>query len=134
MCRDDLGGQSKHSGIRRMFGHCNPFPGGELPQYTVEPLRFAMVIWQIQEPDGIMTKVQDADHVLDITSEVCPMTFVRTRLALDRMAPGQTLLVRLRGDEPLRNVPRTARELGHEVLSQETGSDGITRLLLRRGG
>jgi TusA-related sulfurtransferase len=62
------------------------------------------------------------------------MTFVRTRLALDRMAPGQTLLVRLKGEEPLRNVPRTAKEQGHEVLSLETDDDGVTRLLLRRGG
>ena len=75
-----------------------------------------------------------ADMELDITAEVCPMTFVRTRLALDRMSAGQTLLVRLRGDEPVRNVPRTAREQGHEVLSMETGADGVVSLLLRRGG
>jgi len=81
-----------------------------------------------------MTNNLVADQELDITGEVCPMTFVRTRLALDRMSPGQTLLVRLRGEEPVRNVPRTAREQGHEVLSQETDSDGVTRLVLRRGG
>jgi TusA-related sulfurtransferase len=80
-----------------------------------------------------MTRVQGADQELDITLEVCPMTFVRTRLALDRLAPGQTLLVRLRGEEPVRNVPRTAREQGHEVLSQETDAAGNTLLLLRRG-
>jgi tRNA 2-thiouridine synthesizing protein A len=81
-----------------------------------------------------MTGLQDADHELDITNEVCPMTFVRIRLALDRMAPGSILLVKLRGEEPLRNVPRTAKEQGHEVLSLETGADGVSRLLLRRGG
>jgi tRNA 2-thiouridine synthesizing protein A len=93
-----------------------------------------MVIWYIKKPISNMTNNQPADQELDITAEVCPMTFVRTRLALDRMTPGQTLLVRLRGDEPLRNVPRTAREQGHEVLSQETTADGVTTLLLRRGG
>jgi TusA-related sulfurtransferase len=81
-----------------------------------------------------MTTVQAFDHELDITGEVCPMTFVRTRLALDRMRPGETLRVRLRGEEPLRNVPRTAQEQGHAVLSLETGADGVTVLLLRRGG
>jgi TusA-related sulfurtransferase len=81
-----------------------------------------------------MTDKPTADQELDITHEVCPMTFVRTRLALDRMAPGQTLLVRLRGEEPLRNVPRTAREQGHEVLSLETDALGVGTLLLRRGG
>ena len=62
------------------------------------------------------------------------MTFVRTRLALDRMRPGQVLLVRLRGEEPLRNVPRTAREQGHDVLSLDEGADGVSTLRLRRGG
>ncbi|MBU6498553.1 MAG: sulfurtransferase TusA family protein [Rhodospirillales bacterium] len=74
------------------------------------------------------------DHTLDITAQICPMTFVRTRLALDRMRPGETLLVLLRGEEPARNVPRTAAEQGHAVLGQQTGADGITRLLLRKGG
>ena len=81
-----------------------------------------------------MADVKDADQVLDITHEVCPMTFVRTRLALDRMAPGQVLLVKLHGDEPVRNVPRTAKEQGHTVLSMETDADGVTKLWLRRGG
>ena len=74
----------------------------------------------------------EADRILDITGEVCPMTFVRTRLALDAMAPGQTLLVLLRGDEPRRNVPRTAAEQGHAVLAQDTDAAGVTRLMLRR--
>jgi TusA-related sulfurtransferase len=74
-----------------------------------------------------------ADAVLDITGETCPMTYVRTRLALDRLHGGQVLEVRLRGAEPAANVPRTALSQGHAVLSQETGTDGITVLRLRRG-
>ncbi|HYF09872.1 MAG TPA: sulfurtransferase TusA family protein [Acetobacteraceae bacterium] len=80
---------------------------------------------------------QDAplhDHELDITREVCPMTFVRTRLALDRMAPGQVLRVRLKGEEPRRNVPRTAREQGHAVLDERETGDGALLLWLRKGG
>ena len=60
------------------------------------------------------------------------MTFVRTRLALDGMAQGEILRVRLKGDEPLRNVPRSAQEQGHEVLSLETDAEGISLLVLRR--
>ncbi|PZR10617.1 MAG: sulfurtransferase TusA family protein [Azospirillum brasilense] len=76
----------------------------------------------------------DYDSRIDITRDTCPMTFVRTRLALDRMAPGQVLLVEMRGAEPVRNVPRTAVEQGHEVLSQDVAGDGLVRLWLRRGG
>jgi TusA-related sulfurtransferase len=73
------------------------------------------------------------DKTIDITRDVCPMTFVKTRIALDRLSPGQILLVRLRGDEPTRNVPRTAAEQGHTVLDQHQDADGTTLLLLRKG-
>ncbi len=76
--------------------------------------------------------MQDITKEIDITRDVCPMTFVRTRLALDRMNPGEILLVRLTGREPLDNVPRAATEQGHEVLSVETDADGITILLIRK--
>jgi len=75
-----------------------------------------------------------ADQTIDITGEVCPMTFVRTKLRLERMRPGEVLSVRLRGEEPLRNVPRTAAEQGHTVLSLETDSLGVSSLVIRRGG
>ena len=60
------------------------------------------------------------------------MTFVRVRLALDRMRAGETLLVRLTGEEPRRNVPRTTRELGHDIVATADGDDGITELLIRK--
>ncbi len=60
------------------------------------------------------------------------MTFVRTRLALDRLASGQVLLVRLRGEEPERSVPTTCMQQGHAVLYQAKGDDGVTVLVLRR--
>lgn len=60
------------------------------------------------------------------------MTFVRTRIALDRLPRGALLEVRLRGDEPVRSVPEAARLLGHEVLAIDTGADGVTTLRLRK--
>lgn len=71
---------------------------------------------------------------IDITAETCPMTFVRTRLALDRMAPGEVLEVLMKGEEPRRNVPRTALEQGHAVLSAVEEPGGLTRLRLRKAG
>ena len=73
-----------------------------------------------------------ADAVLEVTADVCPMTFVRTRLALDRLAPGATLLVLAKGSEPLANIPATARAQGHHVLSETRSADGTGRILLRK--
>ncbi len=72
------------------------------------------------------------DTILDITAELCPMTFVRTRLALDSLQSGQILAIKLRGEEPARSVPRQAAELGHTILLQTKDAAGVTRLLLRR--
>ena len=53
-------------------------------------------------------------RTLDVTALTCPMTWVRTKLELERMAPGEELEVRAVG-EALENVPRSAAEAGHEV-------------------
>ena len=73
------------------------------------------------------------DASIDLTTQVCPMTYVRTKLALDELAPGQVLEVLLRGEEPVRNVPRSAREEGHQVLALDPVADQTFRLLLRKG-
>jgi tRNA 2-thiouridine synthesizing protein A len=73
-----------------------------------------------------------ADHLLDITGEVCPITFVKTKLALEKMAPGQVLAVDLKGAEPLGNVPRSATDAGHAVLEIEDRGSGVHRVLIRR--
>ena len=52
---------------------------------------------------------------LDLTGVACPMNWVRTKLALERLAPGDELAVRLDAGEPIESVPRSAREDGHEV-------------------
>ena len=52
---------------------------------------------------------------LDLTGVACPLNWVKTKLALERLAPGDELTVRLDAGEPIDSVPRSAREDGHEV-------------------
>ena len=44
------------------------------------------------------------------------MTFVRTKLALEQLAVGEILRIRLRDGEPRHNVPRAVRDHGHEII------------------
>jgi tRNA 2-thiouridine synthesizing protein A len=64
-------------------------------------------------------KNKSADYFIDITQEVCPMTFVKTRLQIEKMNSGEMLVIRLLGDEPLKNVPDSLTELGHRVIRIE---------------
>lgn len=52
---------------------------------------------------------------LDLTGVLCPLNWVRAKLALERIGPGDTLIVRLDPGEPLESVPASAREAGHQV-------------------
>lgn len=72
------------------------------------------------------------DAVLDITSEVCPMTFVKTKLKLETMEPGQHLEVILCDGEPLRNVPRSLKEEGHKIVGTKKEGNRF-HLIVERG-
>lgn len=56
------------------------------------------------------------DNQIDITKEICPMTFVKTKLKLETMSVGQVLEVTLREGEPLINVPKSVEQDGHKIL------------------
>jgi TusA-related sulfurtransferase len=69
---------------------------------------------------------------LDITRDHCPMTFVKVKLGLARLAKGDILDVLLEGEEPLANIPRAAVEQGHIVL-ETSQVDGRHRILIQKG-
>ena len=68
---------------------------------------------------------------LDITGDCCPMTFVKVKLALDKLRSGEELDVALKEGEPLNNVPRTVTEQGHQVLSIRQEGE-IHHVLIRK--
>jgi len=47
---------------------------------------------------------------LDLVGEVCPFTFVRTKLAMEELPFGATLRVIVDHEPATRNIPRSARE------------------------
>ena len=80
-----------------------------------------------------------ADYFLDITEDVCPMTFVKVRLQIEKMNDEESLEIRLKGAEPLKNVRESVLELGHAIVSltaEEPKSNddakGVHRLLIKK--
>ena len=59
--------------------------------------------------------VPDVVRSLDVSSLRCPMTWVRTKLELERLQSGETLEVTVPAGEAAESVPRSAREAGHAV-------------------
>ena len=75
-----------------------------------------------------------ADDFLDITDVVCPITFVKVKVALEELDDGQILEVRLNEGEPIQNVPRSLKDEGHKILSLDDLGDGTFTLLVKKGG
>ncbi|MBQ4204868.1 MAG: sulfurtransferase TusA family protein [Thermoguttaceae bacterium] len=74
------------------------------------------------------------DEKVDVTDVVCPVTFVKTKVALDELDEGQVLQVHLNGGEPAQNVPRSVQDEGHEVLKLQDNCDGTFELFIKKVG
>ncbi len=75
-----------------------------------------------------------ADDKIDITDVNCPITFVKTKVALDELDDGQILEVRLNSGEPAENVPRSVKEEGHKILAFQENGDGTFELFIQKVG
>ncbi|MBP5532883.1 MAG: sulfurtransferase TusA family protein [Lachnospiraceae bacterium] len=75
-----------------------------------------------------------ADDKVDITDVVCPVTFVKTKVALEELDDGQILQVHINDGEPVQNVPRSIKEEGHQVLKLVDNGDGTYELFIKKVG
>lgn len=78
-----------------------------------------------------MADFQITDSI-DITDAVCPVTFVRAKVALEELEVGDILSIRLNDGEPVQNVPRSIKEEGHKVLRLADNGDGTYELIVRK--
>ena len=65
------------------------------------------------------------DDTVDITDVVCPVTFVKAKVALEELDDGQILAIKM-------NVPRSVKEEGHQILKLEDNEDGTYTLIVRK--
>jgi TusA-related sulfurtransferase len=72
------------------------------------------------------------DEEIDITDVVCPVTFVKAKVALEELDDGQVIAVRMNDGEPVQNVPRSIKEEGHQILKLADNEDGTYTLYVRK--
>ena len=72
------------------------------------------------------------DDTVDITDVVCPVTFVKAKVALEELDEGQILSIRMNDGEPVQNVPRSIKEEGHQILKLLDNEDGTYTLLVKK--
>lgn len=73
------------------------------------------------------------DAQLDLRGEVCPMTFVKTKMKLEELETGQKLEVTLPAGESMRSVPISVKEEGHKIIKVEKDDEKTFRLIIEKG-
>ena len=71
-------------------------------------------------------------RLLDIRGEICPYTFVKSKLAIEELEIGQILEIVLDNPEGAVNVPKTFEERGQEVLSRAQSGEREWRIRVRK--
>ena len=72
------------------------------------------------------------DRTLDIKGQVCPLTFVRSKLAIEKMAIGEVLEIVVDHQPAAVNVPRSMEHEGQAVLKVEQTGAAEWRLYIRK--
>ena len=71
---------------------------------------------------------------VDITDVVCPVTFVKAKVALDELDDGDVLSIHMNDGEPVQNVPRSIKEEGHKILKLIDNQNGTYDLIVQKVG
>jgi tRNA 2-thiouridine synthesizing protein A len=72
------------------------------------------------------------DLTLDIRGQVCPLTFVRAKLAIEKLAVGAVLEIVVDHQPAAVNVPRSMEREGQTVLRVEQSRENEWRLFIRK--
>ncbi|VVB70240.1 Sulfurtransferase TusA [uncultured archaeon] len=70
---------------------------------------------------------------LDLRGEVCPYTFVRTKLKLEEMESGEDLIVLLDDAAATANVSKSLRNEGHQIDGIKSIAESVWEIRAKKG-
>ena len=76
--------------------------------------------------------MSDFNRELDLSGEVCPFTFVKSKLALEEMAGGEILAVTVDNPESAGNVPRSMELEGHQIIGVDVVKKGVWQIVVKK--
>ena len=76
---------------------------------------------------------QHVAEALDLRGEVCPYTFVKSKLALEEMESGQVLRVIVDNPGSAQNVPRSLSSEGHQILGVDKLNETDWAITVKKG-
>ncbi len=72
------------------------------------------------------------DKTIDLKGEVCPYTFVKSKLALEEMGLDQVLEIVVDHEPAVENVPKSLKNEGQQVLAVDKINDTDWKILVKK--
>ena len=72
------------------------------------------------------------DKLIDLKGQVCPYTFVRSKLAIEKMSLGEVLEIIFDHKPATENVPKSMENEGQKVLKIEQTGEKEWHVFLRK--
>ncbi len=69
---------------------------------------------------------------LDLRGEVCPYTFVKTKLRLEELDSGQDLIILLDDSAATANISKSLKSEGHEILDLKAVSGEVWQIIVKK--
>lgn len=69
---------------------------------------------------------------LDLRGEICPFTFVKTKLQLEELENGELLTVIFDYAPAASNVPKSVKNEGHTILGIDKEENNIWKLHIKK--
>lgn len=79
-----------------------------------------------------MTNKNKEKIFLNIINDKCPITFVKTKIALEKLKPNQFLEIHIREGEGLDGMPSSLEELGFKIMNKKLVADNIYSLKITK--
>jgi len=77
--------------------------------------------------------IPNSKQTLDLRTTKCPLNFVKTKLALEKLACGEILEIWIATDSQSSiNIPQSIAQEGHEIIHTQTDVDLKQRLFIRK--
>jgi TusA-related sulfurtransferase len=86
------------------------------------------------EPSFPLGKELEDRSVLDLRGIKCPMTFVKTKVALEELSDGQVLKILLDDKLASVDVPGNAQREGYTIIRAREIESGLWEVLIRKRG
>ena len=68
--------------------------------------------------------------ILDLTKDKCPITFVKTKVALEKLKKKEKLIVRINEGESLDNMPESLKEIGYKIIENKKLKKNIVEITI----